>query len=258
VSRNSVEPDQAYRIRFHRSICSFTGRVAWLLLPAMLLAQPGSYTITTIAGTGGTAYSTTAGSSGDGGTATNAFLNAPVSVAVDSSHNIYISDSNNNKIRKITNGIITTMAGKANPGFSGDGGPVANALFSSPNGLWFDTQGNLFIADLLNQVVREVYAGNGTIQTVAGNNSSGFFGDNGVATNAEMNQPPQSRIPTTATAPIADSVIRAVETVLRTPWRSPLAYSSATVVATAGARPRCPKAAKLRTTDTASQSPYCS
>ncbi len=171
------------------SVGSFAARVTWLLLPAMLLAQPGSYTITTIAGTGGTAYSTTAGSSGDGGTATNAFLNAPVSVAVDSSHNIYISDSNNNKIRKITNGIITTMAGKANPGFSGDGGPVANALFSSPNGLWFDTQGNLFIADLLNQVVREVYAGNGTIQTVAGNNSSGFFGDNGVATNAEMNQP---------------------------------------------------------------------
>ena len=68
------------------SVGSFAARVTWLLLPAMLLAQPGSYTITTIAGTGGTAYSTTAGSSGDGGAATNAFLNAPVSVAVGAQH----------------------------------------------------------------------------------------------------------------------------------------------------------------------------
>jgi len=189
VSRNPVEPDQAYRIRFSRSIFSLAGRVAWLLLPAVLLAQPGSYTISTIAGTGGTAYSTTAGSSGDGASATNAFLNAPISVAVDSSHNIYIADSNNNKIRKIAGGIITTLAGKTNAGFSGDGGPAVNALFNSPYALYFDNSGNLFIADLLNQVVREILAAGGTIQTVAGNNTNGYYGDNGVATNAELSNP---------------------------------------------------------------------
>jgi uncharacterized protein (TIGR03437 family) len=160
-----------------------------LLLPAVLLAQPGSYTISTIAGTGGTAYSTTAGSSGDGASATNAFLNAPISVAVDSSHNIYIADSNNNKIRKIAGGIITTLAGKTNAGFSGDGGPAVNALFNSPYALYFDNSGNLFIADLLNQVVREILAAGGTIQTVAGNNTNGYYGDNGVATNAELSNP---------------------------------------------------------------------
>ena len=189
MSRNPVEPDQAYRIRFSRSIFSLAGRVAWLLLPAVLLAQPGSYTISTIAGTGGTAYSTTAGSSGDGASATNAFLNAPISVAVDSSHNIYIADSNNNKIRKIAGGIITTLAGKTNAGFSGDGGPAVNALFNSPYALYFDNSGNLFIADLLNQVVREILAAGGTIQTVAGNNTNGYYGDNGVATNAELSNP---------------------------------------------------------------------
>jgi uncharacterized protein (TIGR03437 family) len=155
----------------------------------MLLAQSGSYTISTIAGTGGTPYSTAAGSSGDGAAATNAFLNAPISVAIDSSHNVYISDSNNNKIRKIAGGIITTLGGKVNAGFNGDGGPVVNALFNSPYGLYFDNSGNLFIADLLNQVVREVSASDGTIQTVAGNNANGYFGDNGVAINAEFSNP---------------------------------------------------------------------
>ena len=188
MSRNSVEPDQTRRIGFHRSIFRVAGRAVWLFLPAMLLAQPAAYTITTIAGTGGIAYSTTAGSAGDGGPAVNAFLNAPISLAIDSSHNIYISDSNNNKIRKISNGIITTLGGKANAGFSGDGGPVGNALFDSPYGLCFDTSGNFFIADLLNQVVREVYAATGTIQTVAGNNSNGYI-DNIVAINAEFSNP---------------------------------------------------------------------
>ena len=188
MSRNSIEPDRACGIRAGRRLLSFAGIVAGLLLPAPLPAQP-SYIISTIAGSGGTAYSTTAGSAGDGGAATSAYLNTPIAVAIDSSHNIYISDSGNNKIRKIVNGIITTMSGKQNAGFSGDGGPVANALFDSPYGLWFDNHGNLFIADLLNQVVREVYASNGTIQTVAGNNSANFFGDGGAATNAALNQP---------------------------------------------------------------------
>lgn len=189
MSRHSVEPDRTCRIGFQRSIFRLAGRAVWLLLPAVLLAQPGSYTISTIAGTGGTAYSTTAGSSGDGASATNAFLNGPISVAVDSSHNVYISDSNNNKIRMISGGIITTRAGKANAGFSGDGGSATNALFNSPYGLWFDNRGNLFITDLLNQVVREIYSADGTIQTVAGNNSAGYFGDNGVATDAQLNNP---------------------------------------------------------------------
>jgi uncharacterized protein (TIGR03437 family) len=185
-------------------VLSFTGRAAWLLLPAMLLAQPATYTITTIAGTGGTAYATTAGSSGDGAAAIDALLNAPIDLAIDSSHNLYISDSNNNKIRKISGGIITTLGGKQNAGFSGDGGPVANALFDSPYGLCFDNSGNLFIADLLNEVVREVSAG-GTIQTVAGNSTNGYYGDNSLAIDAEFSSPFAAAVDSAGRIYISDS-----------------------------------------------------
>jgi uncharacterized protein (TIGR03437 family) len=156
-------------------------------LPAIALAQPSSYTISTIAGTGGTAYTTTPGSSGDGGAALNAYLNGPISIVVDSSHIIYFTDSNNNKIRKISGNIISTFAGKLISGYQGDLGPAINALFDSPFGLYLDSSGNMWLGDTLNQVVREISGG--IVNTVAGNNTNGFSGDGGSAINAQLSEP---------------------------------------------------------------------
>ncbi len=126
--------------------------------------------ITTVAGTGNRVFF------GDGGSATNANLNNPSCVAVDTNGNLFITDQFNNRIRKVdTNGIITTVAGGAGGyygGYSGDGGPATNAELKTPYGATLDARGNLFIADLGNGVIRQVNT-NGIITTVAGN---GRFG----------------------------------------------------------------------------------
>jgi sugar lactone lactonase YvrE len=107
--------------------------------------------ITTVAGTNGSGYS------GDGGPAANARLYYPYGVAMDSSGNLYIADSENSRIREVaTNGIITTVAGTNSSGFSGDGGPAANASLDYPGGVAVDSSGNLYIADTDNQRIREV------------------------------------------------------------------------------------------------------
>ena len=107
--------------------------------------------ITTVAGNGEWGYS------GDGGPATNATLDEPYGVAVDSSGNLFISDSSNDRIRKMdTNGVITTVAGKDTWGYSGDGGPATNATLNLPSGMALDSIGNLFIADLGNERIRKV------------------------------------------------------------------------------------------------------
>jgi sugar lactone lactonase YvrE len=107
--------------------------------------------ITTIAGNG------TAGYSGDGGPATSAELNFPDGVAVDSSGNVYIADNDNNLIRKVsTGGIITTIAGNGTAGYTGDGGPATSAELNNPAGLAVDKSGNVYIADVGNNVIREL------------------------------------------------------------------------------------------------------
>ena len=123
-----------------------------------------------------------AGFSGDGGPATSAALDAPSGVAADSSGNVYISDFNNLRIRKVSGGIITTIAGNGQSGLSGDGGPATSAGFIGPTGLAVDPAGNLFIADYY--AIRKVSGG--TISTVAGNGQVGFSGDGGPATNASL------------------------------------------------------------------------
>ena len=118
--------------------------------------------ILAIAGTG------TAGYSGDGGLATEARLNGPYGMALDAAGNLYVSDRNNNRIRRIDrDGIITTVAGTGVPGFSGDGGPATAAKLNSPIGLAVDAAGSLYIADGGNNRVRRVDA-DGVITTVAG------------------------------------------------------------------------------------------
>ena len=127
--------------------------------------------------------------SGDGGAATNANLNFPFDVALDAAGNLYISDQENNRIRKVdTNGIITTVAGNGTNAFAGDGGPATNASLFYPRGVALDSIGNLYFADWLNNRIRKVDT-NGIISTVAGNGQAVDTGDGGAATNATLNGP---------------------------------------------------------------------
>jgi uncharacterized protein (TIGR03437 family) len=132
--------------------------------------------ITTVAGNG------TLGFSGDNGPALSAELNGPTGVAVDSAGNLYIADTLNNRIRKVSNGVITTVAGNGNPGFGGDNGPATSAQLYYPGGIVLDSAGSLYIADTHNFRIRKV--SNGAITTVAGNGKPGSGGDNGPATSA--------------------------------------------------------------------------
>jgi hypothetical protein len=148
-----------------------------LLLPTLVLAAPGD--IITIAG----------GSIGDGGLATNTFVNWPMNVAVDSSGNMYIVDRSNDLIRKVdTGGIITTVVGNGSQGYSGDNGPATSASLNYPMGVAVDSSGNIYIADYENNRIRKVDTG-GTITTVAGTSIAGYSGDNGPATLARLNRP---------------------------------------------------------------------
>ncbi len=165
--------------------------------------------ITTIAGNGSSGFS------GDGGYATNSQLSYPFGLAVDPLGDIYIADSDNMRIRKIdTNGVITTVAGNGNSGYSGDGGWATNAALQYPYGVAVDSVGNLFIADSYNSVVREVGT-NGIITTLAGNHTAGYSGDGGAATNASLNFPHALAVDSTGNVYISDSynnVVRMVST----------------------------------------------
>ena len=180
--------------------------------------------IDTLAGDG------TAGSLGDGGSATSAELNAPADVALDSAGNLYIADCNNDRIRvvatttgtvfgqSVTAGDIYTVAGGGGtPGtFSGDGGPATSAELNSPEGVAFDSAGDLYIADCGNNRIRVVAAKTGTvlgismtagdIYTVAGSSSTGgFSGDGGPATSAELNSPEDVALDSAGDLYIADN-----------------------------------------------------
>jgi len=151
--------------------------------------------ITTVAGNG------TEGSSGDNGPATSAQLAYPWGVAVDSAGNLYIADSGNYRIRTVSNGVITTVAGNGTQGFSGDNGPATSAALSGPNGVAVDSAGNLYIADYYNNRIRKV--SNGVITTVAGGGAS--FGDNGPATSAQLYEPWGVAVDSAGNLYIADS-----------------------------------------------------
>ncbi len=165
--------------------------------------------ISTVAGNGSPGYS------GDDGLAVNASLNIPVQGVVDGSGNLYIADHDNNRIRKVaTTGMITTVAGNGVAGYSGDGGQATNASLHFPSALTFDSVGNLYIADYLNNRIRRVDA-SGVITTVAGNGSTAYSGDGGQATNASLNVPNGVTFDATGNFYIADygnSRIRKVDT----------------------------------------------
>ncbi len=146
-----------------------------------------SGTITTVAGT-----PRTPGYTGDGGLATSATLGGASYIALDHSGNLYIADLANNVIRRVdaTTHIISTFAGNNGGGATtGDGDVATNTKFNIPNGIEFDSKGNLYICERGNNVIRMVAAGTGIVSTVAGNQTAGSSGDGGAATSAELNTP---------------------------------------------------------------------
>ncbi|MEO7143424.1 MAG: hypothetical protein ABI165_07955 [Bryobacteraceae bacterium] len=136
-----------------------------------------------IAGTGAYAFA------GDGGPALNARLNLPGAVALDAAGNLYIADTSNHRIRKVsTAGVIMTVAGTGVAAYGGDGAPATLAPLNSPGSVAVDAAGNLYIADTGNHRLREVTAA-GVMLTVAGTGVAGYNGDGGLASAAQVNAP---------------------------------------------------------------------
>jgi trimeric autotransporter adhesin len=158
--------------------------------------------ITTVAGNG------TAGYFGDGGQATSSKLSFPYGIAVDASGNIYIADQYNHRIRMITNGVITTVAGTGEVGYSGDGGLATSANISYPCGIALDASGNLYMTlrGSNGNRVRKVTKSTGVITTVAGNGTAGYFGDGGQATSAKLNSPGGVAVDASGNVYIADTL----------------------------------------------------
>ncbi|MFD0589164.1 S-layer homology domain-containing protein [Paenibacillus sp. GCM10027627] len=142
-------------------------------------------TIISIVGKGGRGYS------GDGGAGVMAQLRDPEYLFVDDRGNVYISDTRNHVVRKFNpvTGIINTIAGNGEEGYSGDDGPATEAQLNSPRGIVVDVQGNVYIADSENGRVRMVDAATGTISTVAGSGQFDYMGDGGPATDAGIDGP---------------------------------------------------------------------
>lgn len=139
--------------------------------------------ISTLAGNG------TNAESGDGGQAISASFSDVQSVAVDGSGNVYIADASNRRIRKVApGGVVTSIAGTGVEGFSGDGGLATSAAIGRPEGLAFDSVGNLYFADSSKERIRKIDT-NGIITTIAGNGIAGFTGDGGQAVGAELGTP---------------------------------------------------------------------
>jgi hypothetical protein len=142
-------------------------------------------TMKTIAGIGNSC-----GYSGDGVKGTTTQLDYPGGVALDTSGNLFIADTNNCRIRKLvlSTDIITTNAGNGTCGYSGDTGTATGAEVYFPYAVAVDSSGDVFIADTSNYVIRKVTKSDGRISTIAGNHTPGFAGDSGKATIAEINQ----------------------------------------------------------------------
>ena len=190
--------------------------------------------ITTVAGNG--IYGMTT----DGTAATSARLATPAGVAVDSSGNIYFSEENNAKIRKVVaaSGLLETVAGIGAWGYWGNGSLAVNANLQDPQGVAVDAAGNVYFADRGNNAIRVVYAGSAIIETIAGDGAetysygsgAGYSGDNGPATSASMNYPRDVALDSAGNLFIADftnNVIRKV-----TVGSSQLSYATSTAVGT--------------------------
>ncbi len=169
----------------------------FLTIAVLLSVSPGhGQTVTTTAGDGIPGYS------GDNGFATSAQIDTVYGVAIDSRGNTYIADTRNHRVRKIANGVITTVAGTGVEGYSW-GAPTA-AQFSFPRDVALDAQGNLYIADTGNNVIRKLSPA-GALSLVAGTGTAGFSGDGGLATSAQLSYPSAVTVDAAGDIYIADS-----------------------------------------------------
>ena len=158
-------------------------------------STPRTYHIETVAGSG---------LNGDQGPATAAQISSVQGIAMDRFGNLYLSDTDNHRVRRVSaSGIITTFAGTGVAGFSGDGGPATTAQLNLPYGLAVDYNGNLYIADLGNQRVRRV-AADGTITTVAGDGRKAASPDGGAAALASLLTPRNLAVDDAGTLYIAE------------------------------------------------------
>ena len=153
--------------------------------PAITLAfcaAAQQYTISTIGGNGTSGYID--------GTVDGSEFATPAAVAVDSKGNVYVADSVNHRVRMISAGTVSTVAGDGTAGFSGDKDAATSAELDYPSGLVMDKSGNLYISDMKNQVIRKVDT-NGKITSYAGNNTlgQGYGQDNVAATSAQLYNP---------------------------------------------------------------------
>ena len=141
-------------------------------------------TITPFAGTGDGGYS------GDGGPATEALMREPFMCAFDDARNLFVCEATNHIVRRVdaATGVITTIAGTGEPGYSGDGGPATEATMYEPYSLAIASDASVYIVDRLNAVVRKVDP-YGIITTVAGTGEPGYSGDGGPGHEAQMREP---------------------------------------------------------------------
>ena len=141
--------------------------------------------IRTIAGTGERGYS------GDGGPAGAALLSEPFMCAFDAAGNLYVAESMNHCVRRVDRdtGVIVTIAGTGAEGYSGDGGPATAAAFNQPYSIQVDANGDVYVVDRLNYVIRKIDAATGIVSTVAGTGESGYGGDDGPGIRAQFREP---------------------------------------------------------------------
>jgi hypothetical protein len=152
--------------------------------------------ISTIAGSGIEGYG------GDGGPGTSAYLDTPTGVAIDSSGNVYIADSHNHRIRMVSGGVITSIAGTGVPGYSGDGGAASAARLWLPSAVAIDIAGNVYIADTNNQRLRKISGT--TISTIAGDGEELYAGDGAASTSAALDSPTGVAVDSSGNVYIAD------------------------------------------------------
>lgn len=141
--------------------------------------------VVTLGGTGKDEHS------GDGGPAIKAGIGGPFGLTIGPDGGLYVCETTTHSVRRIDlkSGMISTVAGTAQKGYSGDGGPARKALLNEPYEVRFDSQGNMLFVEMQNQIVRKVDAGTGVISTVAGTGKKGYAGDDGPATKAEFSSP---------------------------------------------------------------------
>jgi hypothetical protein len=157
---------------------------------------------------------------------------------VDASGNVFIADTNNSVIREIvaSTGDIATVAGNGVAGYSGDTGLATSAELNAPQGVFVDSAGDIFIADSANNVIREVVALSGKIQTVVGNGTAGFV-DNVAPLSAELDNPFAVAVDISGNIFIADNandVIRVVNTGTTALTFGPISVPANTILTVAG------------------------